>query len=57
MDLIYQYYRLVPGPLDEIEDMWELVKKIQANVMQEWRKPTRESGKSGARSAISSPPK
>ena len=39
MDLIYQYYRLVPGPLDEIEDMWELVKKIQANVMQEWRKP------------------
>lgn len=23
MDLIYQYYRLMPGTLDEIEDMWE----------------------------------
>ena len=22
MDLIYQYYRLMPGSLDEIEDMW-----------------------------------
>ena len=24
MDLIYQYYRLMPGTLDEIEDMWEM---------------------------------
>ena len=28
MDLIYQYYRLMPGTLDEIEDMWEMVKSI-----------------------------
>ena len=27
MDLIYQYYRLMPGTLDEVEDMWEMVKK------------------------------
>ena len=26
MDLIYQYYRLMPGTLDEVEDMWEMVK-------------------------------
>lgn len=28
MDLIYQYYRLMPGTLDEIEDMWEMVKVL-----------------------------
>ncbi|RKU53405.1 glycoside hydrolase family 15 protein [Parabacteroides sp. AF21-43] len=28
MDLIYQYYRLMPGTLDEVEDMWEMVKSI-----------------------------
>lgn len=39
MDLIYQYYRLLPGTLDEIEDMWEMVKSIVATVMSNWRKP------------------
>lgn len=39
MDLIYQYYRLMPGTLDEIEDMWEMVKTILAKVVENWRKP------------------
>lgn len=39
MDLIYQYYRLMPGSLDEIEDMWEMVKNILSTVTEEWRKP------------------
>ena len=39
MDLIYQYYRLMPGTLDEIEDMWEMVKSILATVEEEWREP------------------
>lgn len=39
MDLIYQYYRLMPGSLDEIEDMWELVKNIAATVIGHWDKP------------------
>ena len=39
MDLIYQYYRLMPGTLDEIEDMWELVKSILDNVSENWRNP------------------
>ena len=47
MDLIYQYYRLMPGTLDEIEDMWEMVKSILAKVVENWRKPDKESGRSG----------
>lgn len=39
MDLIYQYYCLMPGTLDEIEDMWEMVKSILAMVMEDWQKP------------------
>ena len=39
MDLIYQYYRLMPGTLDEVEDMWEMVKSILTNVMIDWKKP------------------
>ena len=39
MDLIYQYYRLMPGQLDEVEDMWEMVKSIVMTVMEDWRKP------------------
>ena len=39
MDLIWQYYRLMPGTLDEIEDMWEMVKSILATVAEEWRNP------------------
>ncbi|WP_297908058.1 glycoside hydrolase family 15 protein [uncultured Parabacteroides sp.] len=39
MDLIYQYYRLMPGTLDEVEDMWEMVKSILMTVISDWRKP------------------
>ncbi len=39
MDLIYQYYLLMPGTLDEIEDMWEMVKSILSTVMENWKKP------------------
>lgn len=39
MDLIYQYYQLMPGTLDEIEDMWEMVKSIMVTVTDDWRKP------------------
>lgn len=39
MDLVWQYYRLIPGTLDEIEDMWEMVKSILATVAEEWRNP------------------
>lgn len=39
MDLIYQYYQLMPGTLDEIEDMWEMVKSILSTVVDDWQKP------------------
>ena len=39
MDLIYQYYQLMPGTLDEIEDIWEMVKSIIAIVIEDWHKP------------------
>ncbi|MEN6618032.1 MAG: glycoside hydrolase family 15 protein [Rikenellaceae bacterium] len=39
MDVIYQYYIYFPGTLDEIEDMWEIVKNITLTVCSEWRRP------------------
>jgi GH15 family glucan-1,4-alpha-glucosidase len=39
MDVIYQYYRYFPGTLDEIEDMFEVVKNIVKTVMDNWQKP------------------
>lgn len=39
MDLIYQYYQLMPGTLDEIEDMWEMVKSILSTVVEDWKMP------------------
>lgn len=39
MDLIYQYYCLMPGQLDEVEDLWEMVKCIVLNVTENWRQP------------------
>ena len=41
MDLIYQYYKLMAGPLNEIEDMWEMVRSIMLTVMEDWHKPDR----------------
>jgi GH15 family glucan-1,4-alpha-glucosidase len=39
MDVIYQYYRYFPGTLDEIEDMFEVVKNIVKTVMDNWHNP------------------
>ncbi len=37
MDVIYNYYFHFPGTLDEIEEMWEIVKTIVKTVYREWR--------------------
>ncbi|MBM6992650.1 MAG: glycoside hydrolase family 15 protein [Prevotella sp.] len=39
MNMIYQYYNLVSGPQDEIEDIWDMVKNICRIVMSEWKNP------------------
>ena len=39
MDVIYKYYLYFPGTLDEIEDIWEVVKNIVRSVYDEWRNP------------------
>ena len=39
MDVIYQYYRYFQGTLDEIEDMFEVVKNMVTTVMDDWQKP------------------
>ncbi|MCK9304929.1 MAG: glycoside hydrolase family 15 protein [Bacteroidales bacterium] len=39
MDVIYYYYMYFPGTLDEIEEMWEVVKNIVKSVSEEWEKP------------------
>jgi len=39
MDVIYQYYRYFPGTLDEIEDMFEVVKNMVKTVIDDWEKP------------------
>lgn len=37
MDVIYNYYKHFPGTLDEIEEMWEIVKTIAKTVCIDWR--------------------
>ncbi len=37
MDVVYNYYIHFPGTLDEIEEMWEIVKNIVNTVYNEWR--------------------
>jgi len=39
MDVMYQYYIHFPGTLDEIEEMWEIVKNIVKTVYAEWKNP------------------
>ena len=39
MDVIYQYYRFFPSTLDEIEDIFEVVKNIVRTVSRDWREP------------------
>ncbi len=39
MNVIYQYYHYFSGTLDEIEDIFEVVKHICRIVLKEWRNP------------------
>ena len=39
MDVIYKYYLYFPGTLDELEDIWEIVKNISRTVYCEWHNP------------------
>lgn len=39
LNVIYQYYEFFPGTLDEIEDMWEIVRNIARAVSDQWENP------------------
>jgi alpha,alpha-trehalase len=39
LNVIYQYYTYFPGTLDEIEDIWEIVRNIIRTVSTHWEKP------------------
>jgi len=39
LNVILQYYTYFPGTLDEIEDMWEIVRNIIRDVNDNWEKP------------------
>lgn len=39
LNVILQYYEFFPGTLDEIEDMWEIVRNISFTVSTHWEKP------------------
>ena len=39
LNIIQQYYEFFKGSLDEIEDMWEIVRNISRNVSTHWEKP------------------
>ena len=39
LDVIYQYYFYFPGTLDEVEEIWEIVKNLVRRVLRDWGKP------------------
>jgi GH15 family glucan-1,4-alpha-glucosidase len=39
LNVIYQYYESFPGTLDEIEDLWEIVRNISRTISTHWEKP------------------
>jgi len=39
LNVIYQYYTVFPGTLDEIEDLWEVVRNICRTISTHWEKP------------------
>jgi GH15 family glucan-1,4-alpha-glucosidase len=39
LDVIYQYYLYAPGTLDEVEEIWEIVKSLVRRVLRDWEKP------------------
>jgi GH15 family glucan-1,4-alpha-glucosidase len=41
LDVIYKYYLYFPGTLDEVEEIWEIIKNLVRQVLADWRKPDR----------------
>lgn len=39
LNVIYKYYEFFPGTLDEIEEMWEIVRNIARTVISRWEMP------------------
>jgi GH15 family glucan-1,4-alpha-glucosidase len=39
LNVIHQYYEFFPGTLDDIEDMWEIVRNISRTISTHWEKP------------------
>ena len=39
LNVIYQYYVFFPGTLDEIEDIWEILRNITQTVSEHWQSP------------------
>jgi GH15 family glucan-1,4-alpha-glucosidase len=39
LNVIYRYYTIFPGTLDEIEDIWEIVRNICRTISTHWEKP------------------
>ncbi len=39
LDVIYKYYLYFPGTLDELEEIWEIIKNLVRVVLAAWRKP------------------
>lgn len=39
MDVIYKYYLYFPGTLDEVEEIWEVVRNMVRMVLKTWRSP------------------
>jgi GH15 family glucan-1,4-alpha-glucosidase len=39
LNIIFQYYEFFPGTLDEVEDIWEIVRNISRTVSTHWEKP------------------
>lgn len=39
LEVIYLKYKYFPGPLEDLEEMWEIVKKMAKTVVAEWEMP------------------
>jgi GH15 family glucan-1,4-alpha-glucosidase len=39
LNIIHQYYEFFPGTLDELEDIWEIVRNICRTISTHWEKP------------------
>ena len=41
LDIIYKYYLYFPGTLDEVEEIWEIIKNLVRAVLASWQNPDR----------------